>query len=846
MSIQPRYRKGDHIGGRYLVHQALLGGMGEVYLCLDLEENHPYALKTFQQRYLTNPHIRQLFAHEVGTWVSFEKHPNIVRCFRMETLDNQPFMFLEWVAGEEGRGTDLRSWLRHGPLDLRTALDFTIDICRGLIHAQAKQRGIVHRDLKPENILVAQGKMAKITDFGLASLVQQAGAEPAPDGKTLGERQSMIGASGIVGTPPYMAPEQWRGESGDVRTDIYAIGCIVYELLTATLPYQASTLDEFQRLHTVAVIPAIAATDHLPATLNTILAGCLAKQPEKRFADTTALLDALIRLYQAEFGGEPRPLPTMRMFTAVDYINRGFTYHQLGRYHEALADYNCAIEHQPTLAQAYNNRGNTFKRLGHIAEALADYNHAIVLNPNYAKAYINRGSTYDQMGRFEEALKDYTCGIERDPTEATAYINRGSTYHQLRRSDEALRDYNRAIELAPVDALAHMNRGGIYAELGRFEDALIDLTSAIALDPSEPKAYYNHGLAYAKLGRFEDALADFTQAIILDPTDAKVYLNRGSTYRKLRRYQEALRDYSQALAINPAESQTYYNRALTYNHLGDFDQALADFTQTVTLVPNFALAYYNRALAYHDLGRYEDALADFTRAVALDPTLALAYYKRGITYDSLGQVEEALADYSQAIALDPTNAEVCTYRGLTYFQLGRYQEALADYNRAITLDPADALTYNARGLAYARLRRFDEAMADYTSSIERNPSFAPAFTNIGRFLANQGQLRVALSYFEQAAQLGDPQAKEYVARVRKMLGMAPVDEGNPAQKAFEAFQHATSLTTMHQAVTQFPFMTDPQFIDTIEYTIAEHVPPAHRPAFEQRLAWLREIASEQR
>ena len=119
MRPTPRYQPGDKIGGRYQVHQALMGGMGEVYLCLDLEEMYPYALKTFQQRYQTNAQrLRVAFEREVATWVALEKHPNIVRCFYMDTLDNQPFMVLEWIAGEPGRGTDLQGWLRRGPLGL--------------------------------------------------------------------------------------------------------------------------------------------------------------------------------------------------------------------------------------------------------------------------------------------------------------------------------------------------------------------------------------------------------------------------------------------------------------------------------------------------------------------------------------------------------------------------------------------------------------------------------------------------------------------------------------------------------------------------------------------------------
>ena len=117
MKLQSRYQPGDKIVGRYQVHQALMGGMGEVYLCLDLEQNYPYALKTFQTRYLgDSKRLGVAFEQEVATWVALEKHPNIVRCFWMDILDNQPFMVLEWIASDESRGTDLRSWLRRGLL----------------------------------------------------------------------------------------------------------------------------------------------------------------------------------------------------------------------------------------------------------------------------------------------------------------------------------------------------------------------------------------------------------------------------------------------------------------------------------------------------------------------------------------------------------------------------------------------------------------------------------------------------------------------------------------------------------------------------------------------------------
>ena len=227
---EPRYCKGDEIGGRYLVHEALAGGMSEIYLCLDLQTNYPFALKTFQPQYLTNPTVRTYFAREAGTWVAREKHPNVVRCFHMETVDNIPFLFLKWVAAGEGYCADLRDWLhRRGPLEPRRALEFTLDVCRALRHAQKKVPSFVHCDIKPANVLVDQGQLAKLTDFGLVRLVRETGLIPYEETPAAGDRWQVASAGG---TPRYMAPEQWRGEPVDTRTDVYSVGCLLYEMLS--------------------------------------------------------------------------------------------------------------------------------------------------------------------------------------------------------------------------------------------------------------------------------------------------------------------------------------------------------------------------------------------------------------------------------------------------------------------------------------------------------------------------------------------------------------------------------------------------------------------------------------
>jgi hypothetical protein len=117
---------------------------------------------------------------------------------------------------------------------------------------------------------------------------------------------------------------------------------------------------------------------------------------------------------------------------------------------------------------------------------------------------------------------------------------------------------------------------------------------------------------------------------------------------------------------------------------------------------------------------------------------------------------------------------------------------------------------------------------------------------LGALFANRGQLREALPYVEKAAQLGDPKGAQYAAQARQMLGVTPASQVNPFQPAFEAFQHAASPDELRQAVAQFPFMRNADFIMAVEEAIAQQVPPHLKPTFEQRLAWLRQIANEQK
>lgn len=661
MKTQLRYKKGDKIGGRYQVHQALMGGMGEVYLCLDLEENYPYALKTFQQHYLTDTQrLRQAFEQEVAIWVALEKHPNIVRCFFMDILDSQPFVLLEWIMGDESRGTTLLSWLRPGePLDLQMALDFTIDIGRGLLYADQKQPGIVHRDLSPKNILVTQDHIAKITDFGLAKIIRQIETDSMTDNKASGQPQAQREQGWVVGTPQYMAPEQWRNEAVDARTDIYALGCILYEMLIGRMPYQAVPGGGFRHQHLSAPIPKLPESQRHATALNRLLVRCLAKQPAERFNRITDLLIALSDIYLDTFDKPPKELLTGAEFTAADYNRQGGTYNYLQRYEAALVAFNKAIELVPDYTLAYNNRGNTYRGLGNHKVALTDFSRAIELDPDYAIAYNNRGNTYHDLQDYTTALMDFDQAIQLDATYALAYINRGSTYRMLGRHEAALADFQRAIEL----------------------------------DGQSAKAYYNRGNVCADLQKYEAALTDFSQSIQLDPLSVPSYINRGNTYHALRQYQQALSDYNRAIDLEPVYAKAYHNRGNTQLALGHYDAALVDLNHSIRLEPTNAKAYNDRGLIYARQQQYKQALADFNRAIDLNASYAAAYNNRGNVYDVLQQHQAAETDFRRAIALDYNHANAHFNLGAHFADRDQWREALPYFEKAAQLGYPSASKY---------------------------------------------------------------------------------------------------------------------------------------------------------
>jgi tetratricopeptide (TPR) repeat protein len=293
------------------------------------------------------------------------------------------------------------------------------------------------------------------------------------------------------------------------------------------------------------------------------------------------------------------------------YSNRGNALKEIGRYNEALINYDKAISLQPSDANNYSNRGVALQELGRLEEALSSYDKAISLDPNSAEAFSNRGVALQELGRLEEALSSYDIAIKLKDNFSRAYANRADVLQKLSRFNEALSDYDEAIRLEPNNAEVYFNCGNAFKELGRFKEALDCYQSAISFNPKWPEAYCNQGSALQALRQLDTALVSFNMAIDLKPDYAEAYSNRGNALQEMGRLEESLESYDKAIQIAPRLVDAYSNRGLVLEKLKHLSAAIASFDAAIQLDPNLADVRFNKSLTLLLSGNFEKGWQEY-------------------------------------------------------------------------------------------------------------------------------------------------------------------------------------------------------------------------------------------
>src|ERR1700733_1719063 len=257
--------------------QSLLGagGMGEVYRARDARLNRVVAIKVLPATFSADAARLQRFMQEARSAAALN-HPNILSIFDIGEECGAPYIVSELLEGQT-----LRERIRSGPLSSRKAIDYALQVARGL--AAAHEKGIVHRDLKPENLFITNDERVKILDFGLAKLTRPEG-EAGEDAPTV---QVNTEPGQIMGTVGYMSPEQVRGKPADHRSDIFAFGSILYEMLSGERAFRGDTAADTMSAILKEEPPELSETArNVPPGLERIVRHCLEKNPAERFQST--------------------------------------------------------------------------------------------------------------------------------------------------------------------------------------------------------------------------------------------------------------------------------------------------------------------------------------------------------------------------------------------------------------------------------------------------------------------------------------------------------------------------------------------------------------------------------
>lgn len=601
--------------------------MGCVYLVLDHWEGTPLAVKTFLGE--PDPEVVERFRLETTLWNQLDRHANIVAMESFQVINGRPYLFLELVEGGE-----LSDWIGSERLDLRTVLLLAMQFCDGMTHAYA--HGLkAHRDIKPQNCLLsAEGDCLKITDFGLAKVVDPVPQRSEADfsrwlagllqGQTAGPPpvdSGLTGAGEILGTSGYMPPEQWRDAgSADRRSDVYSFGVMLHQMLTGRLPFDGETAMSLAYQHCFAP-PARLALDHpLNDELDALVQACLAKLPDDRPLDFFPIRARLAQLY-ARVSDSPPPEPV-----------RG----------EALS------------ALQLSDKAASLINMDQLERALDLLDQALQLDRGLAHAWVNRALCLRRMGRLQEAVDDCERALRREQS--------GSAWNELAMSLAVLGDkraedcFRAGLEVHPYNSLTWYNFGLYQAGRGQLEAGLKCMRRALALNPRRGDLWTGVGMACLNLGQLPEAEDCFRRCLDRDPANAPAWEYLGSALWEQGQRAESRPCFERALNEDPLRAGAWLGLARCYVNEKRFEEALPLLERSLQLQANQALAWHVLGTANVMLGRNDEGARALERAVELDPQDAEGWFILGQLQLHAQELNQAYASFQKGTLLGHAGA----------------------------------------------------------------------------------------------------------------------------------------------------------------------------------------------
>jgi serine/threonine-protein kinase len=786
------------------------GGMGVVYRAWHLRLNRAVALKMLLTRPCARPEELERFLREAEA-VAGLRHPNIVQVYDVGDVDGRPYFTMELIEGG-----DLVEKSQGVPQPARQAAALIATLADA-IHV-AHQSGIVHRDLKPGNILLTQDGTPKVTDFGLARRLQ-------------GERALTLSGM-LMGTPSYMSPCQARGDKTALgpATDVYALGAILYELLTGRPPFHAeSPTATLQQVVADEPVPPARLNPRVPRDLQTICLKCLFKEPHKRYASAQALAEDLRRFER----GEPiKARPVGPVERTVRWVRRRPSLSA------ALAGGALlALALVVTVVWWYGQR--TALEAAAVAYAEADLSEAERLRDKgefrASAAVLQRAK--DRLGEFVPTeLRDRLRAAFENLEQATrlesirlsrVVIVQGR--QNRAQSDRHYAEEFRAAGLAavgddPAAVAARLTASPVKRELVAALDDwavctddvprrtwLMDVARKADPDPwrdrvrdPDPKAWKNRA-----------RLAELASGAPLGQGSVHLLVALGSRLQDDGGDRDAVAFLRRVQRAHPADFFANYMLACALKETGDAGAAVGHFRAALAVRPDAANAWFGLGISLYDAGRLDDAEAAFSEAIQHAPThgwahaqlgvvlrkqnkpdRAIDHLRQGVRYCSPAawmqtelaralqdgqRWEEAIHCYREAARLDPDNPWTHYDLGMALNTPGRQDEALQHLRKSVSLGPNSALTRRALGGVLLSRDRPDEAVEHFRAAIGFEPNHAETQQTLRTVLIRLGQLEDARATWAKALRAGTPEHDAWFGYAELCLFLGKKDEFRSAR-----------------------------------------------------------------
>ncbi len=809
---------GSTFAGRYQIIEELgKGGMGKVYKAQDMEIKEKVALKLIKPEISADKKTIERFQNELK-FARKIGHRNVCRMYDLNKEEGSYYITMEYVSGE-----DLKSFIRRSEkLSVGKAIAIAKQVCDGL--SEAHRLGVVHRDLKPSNIMIDKEGNARIMDFGIARSLKEKG---------------ITGAGVMIGTPEYMSPEQVEGKEVDQRTDIYALGVILYEMVAGRVPFEGDTALTIAVKHkTEEAEDPRKYNTQLSEELSRVILNCLKKNKEERYQSAAELKSQLTNIEEGiptteRIIPEKKPL-TSREITVqispkklvvpilvfIGIVIIGLVLWRMLTKKEAVS---LAASGEPSLAVMYfeNNTGD--EALEHYRKALSDLLIADLSQSRYIRV-LRGDNLYNILKQLNQLdVKSYSSDVIKEVarqggvnhilqgnyTKAGENFRINTMLHDAATdkliSSESVEGKGEESIFSMVDELtkkikANFNlsqtelAGDIDREVGK-----ITTSSLIAYK------YYIEGRNYSEKADYEKSIELIEKAVEIDPEFAMAYRALYINYSNLNLFAEATENIQKALELvdRLSDRERYLIQGDFYRESEKtYDKAIEAYTKLLELYPGDWIGNNNLGILYVDIGERDKAIERFKtgiqhkdQAIVIYTNLASSYRAKGL----YGEAKRVLEDYMRNVS---DNAAIHRALAITYLQQGEYNLALQEMDKAFLLDPTNPETIRLKGNIYFSMGDLKRAEEEYLKLLkEKEPGNIWGYNRLKFLYQHQGRYKDSKDQLGQALDIANKYDQDvWIRSIYRQLSILDSLTGHYA-KALEELDDAWTSAVKDEDVS---------------------------------------------